>query len=292
LPKLLISQSHRKKTTPPSSPPQTTTEKRKTLEKRNAKIETHCRLVLFLNSKPISCFVSLIKTYNDFTMGGTAPYIRSRKKTEPLPHTTKDPRVYSKNVGFDLMVLLHDALNTTQGAQQATSDPPMPVTAVEETLSDLLEVIDASNINATFVVDGLRNPIKADEDQKRAASADDVRQKLADFYSADCDADYKEVAKLRKKLSQVTQDVVYVAVMCLRKHGREVVVASFEADWQLIWLELSGRTQATYSTDSDMWLLGSKCWICALATKGATKGECLEQQHRSQQLHRARLRLQ
>jgi 5'-3' exonuclease len=130
-----------------------------------------------------------------------------------------------------------------------------------------MDILEKDGMSAIWVVDGLRNPLKADEDAKRAAAAA-VHERLNALYVANRGSDYRKVAKLRKRLSQVTEDMLFVALAYLRKHNQEICVAPFEADWQLIYLELIGKTQATLSTDSDMWLLGSKQWICALNSKG------------------------
>jgi hypothetical protein len=161
-------------------------------------------------------------------MGAWIPsWLRSLKKNKPLPHTLDDIRVKGKTVGIDLSIYLHKALSTSEGSRQATSVPSIPVLAIESELSKLIKILGVHDMNAVWVLDGLRNPAKSNEDEKRAKEAAAVREKLAGLYAANNEADFNEATKLRKELSQVTEDMLFVAVAYLQKHKQEIFVAPF-----------------------------------------------------------------
>jgi hypothetical protein len=142
---------------------------------KNEKIKTahthtkHFRVSLpSLQSHLLICFFGRT-TQHKRPMGAWIPsWLRSLKKNKPLPHTLDDIRVKGKTVGIDLSIYLHKALSTSEGSRQATSVPSIPVLAIESELSKLIKILGVHDMNAVWVLDGLQNPAKSGEDEKRA----------------------------------------------------------------------------------------------------------------------------
>ena len=80
--------------------------------------------------------------------------------------------------------------------------------------------------------------------------------------------------KLLKKAVHVREDILAQAVDIFRVNKVEVYGAPYEADFQLVFWELSGFTDGTISVDSDIFGLGSKMFVDVLKTSSKL-GNCM-----------------
>eukprot|EP00984_Skeletonema_dohrnii_P024318 scaffold13436_cov73-Skeletonema_dohrnii-CCMP3373.AAC.3 len=214
-------------------------------------------------------------------MGVNALSKKLRPSGETPDSVANCPLLKGKRIGLDLSVLLHKALANIDGAGEYHVKPAIPNSVVQERCNRLCSYAKANNIKYVVCVDGKYHPMKAAENDARKADRDKAQSELdALFRTNDINniltSDKKklnEALKLMKRSVQVTPDVIATAVRVFKENDHEVHGAPFEADWQLVFWELSGFTGATITIDSDIWAMGSKVYVDLLDYNSA-EGKC------------------
>lgn len=124
-----------------------------------------------------------------------------------------------------------------------------------------------------FVFDGDHLPSKAGTESKRSASRQASRAAgLALLKAGKQPQAFKEL----QKSIDVTPEMARHVIEDLKKAGVPYVVAPYEADAQLVYLERQGIINAIVSEDSDLLVFGAK----RLITKMDNHGECVEIQRK------------
>ncbi|KXS19721.1 PIN domain-like protein [Gonapodya prolifera JEL478] len=120
-------------------------------------------------------------------------------------------------------------------------------------------------ITPYFVFDGGPLPSKLCIEQERAARRNQLRAEGLAHYAAnrrekafDCFAGAVDV----------TPQMAHEVIKELRRHGIKHVVAPFEADAQLCYLEREGIVDAVLTEDSDLVVFGCKRVLCKLNREG------------------------
>ena len=96
-----------------------------------------------------------------------------------------------------------------------------------------------------FVDDGRRSPAKSKTDEKRRADREAVKTKKKGLLEAGDASSFNTVQRLMRETGEVSEYVVFQAVKYCKEHNIEIICGPFEADPQLVYLELSGYTAAT-----------------------------------------------
>ena len=120
-----------------------------------------------------------------------------------------------------------------------------------------------------LVFDGDYLPSKAATEQERAKRRDDSRKAGLEFYRV---RKFAEAQKVLQKAVDVTPEMAAHFIREVKKLGVQYVVAPYEADAQLAYLEKKGIIQGVLSEDSDLLVFGIKC----LLTKLDQYGDCVE----------------
>ncbi|KAL7501673.1 hypothetical protein ACHAWT_009485, partial [Skeletonema menzelii] len=181
----------------------------------------------------------------------------------------KSTMLNGKTLGLDVFVTLHKALATVDGAGENLVQPAIPNSVVEQRCNRLCSYAKANNIKYAVAVDGKYHPMKAAENDAREADRNNAQSELDALFRTDDinsilasdEEKLKNALKLMKRSVRVTPDVIAAAVRIFRDNGHEVFGAPFEADWQLVYWELTGFTDGTISIDSDIWAMGSKVFV-------------------------------
>jgi 5'-3' exonuclease len=135
-------------------------------------------------------------------------------------------------------------------------------------------VFNDAEVKIKLYIDGAYHPSKAKENQERLAKVNKALQEIKDILARSDPEERPDLDGPMKRACYLRPDLVW----CIKEWGRrnevEVIGAPFEADPQLVHGELTGVTDATYSTDSDMVILGSKVFVDNLQTTASAKGAC------------------
>ena len=120
-----------------------------------------------------------------------------------------------------------------------------------------------------IVFDGDYLPSKAATEVERAKKREESKRKGLELYRLNKPS--QAHLELQKAVD-VTPEMARQLIDELKKIGVEYIVAPYEADAQLVYLERQGIIQGMLSEDSDLLVFGAKC----LLTKLDQYGECVE----------------
>ena len=120
-----------------------------------------------------------------------------------------------------------------------------------------------------IVFDGDYLPSKAATEVERAKKREESKRKGLELYRLNKPT--QAHLELQKAVD-VTPEMARRLIDELKKIGVEYIVAPYEADAQLVYLERQGIIQGMLSEDSDLLVFGAKC----LLTKLDQYGECVE----------------
>ena len=120
-----------------------------------------------------------------------------------------------------------------------------------------------------IVFDGDYLPSKAVTEVERAKKREESKKKGLELYRLNKPS--QAHLELQKAVD-VTPEMARQLIDELKKIGVEYIVAPYEADAQLVYLERQGIIQGMLSEDSDLLVFGAKC----LLTKLDQYGECVE----------------
>ena len=120
-----------------------------------------------------------------------------------------------------------------------------------------------------LVFDGDYLPSKAATETCRAKKREESKRMGLELYRL---GKYSQAQKELQKAVDVTPEMAGQLIRELKKLGVQYVVAPYEADAQLAYLERKGIIQGILSEDSDLLVFGAKC----LLTKLDQYGDCVE----------------
>lgn len=125
-------------------------------------------------------------------------------------------------------------------------------------LDSKLGMFQEMRCDLLFVVDGDRNPLKAEENRERQKSANDAKNMLKEIAENSEDTDLDVVHRLMKQSVSVSPAVVSsLQVYCQRK-SYELVSAPYECDPMLVSLQSSGIVDYIVTIDQDLVALGGE----------------------------------
>ncbi|ODQ80148.1 hypothetical protein BABINDRAFT_161127 [Babjeviella inositovora NRRL Y-12698] len=130
-------------------------------------------------------------------------------------------------------------------------------------------LLEDHGITPYLVFDGDHLPTKAGTERERAARREENRVKAADYARR---GNTKEAYKCYMKCADVTPAMVKSVIQVLKHRGLQYVVAPYEADSQMVYLEAQGLVSGIVSEDSDLLVFGCR----TLITKLNDRGECIE----------------
>ncbi|RCI12323.1 hypothetical protein L249_0063 [Ophiocordyceps polyrhachis-furcata BCC 54312] len=120
-----------------------------------------------------------------------------------------------------------------------------------------------------LVFDGDFLPSKAATEESRAKNREEKRKLALELIKAGKPA---QAAQEFQKCIDITPQMAYMLIQELKKMGIPYVVAPYEADAQLVYLERHGFVDGIISDDSDLLVFGAK----RLLTKLDQYGNCIE----------------
>ncbi|XP_028967487.1 exonuclease 1 [Galendromus occidentalis] len=117
----------------------------------------------------------------------------------------------------------------------------------------MINALQANGVRPVVVFDGKSLPSKADTNKKRAESKKENLTKAKMLFA---EGKTLEAKQLMKRCVNITPELAHQLICELRKHRIDYVVAPYEADAQLTFLNLNGYVDLIVSEDSDLLLFG------------------------------------
>ncbi|EJD51765.1 PIN domain-like protein [Auricularia subglabra TFB-10046 SS5] len=165
-------------------------------------------------------------------------------------------------LGIDGYVVLHRGALTC--ARELASG--VPTTAYLHEVKRLLLMLRHYDIEPYFVFDGQALPAKANVTRRRMAVREEAILRAATLEKK---GDKRASAVAYKASVVVTTQMVTQTIKILRAAGIPYLVAPYEADAQLAFLDRVGLIDAVYSEDSDLVVFGVQKLVCKLQDDGA-----------------------
>lgn len=186
------------------------------------------------------------------------------KSLRDIQQNTHISEFKGKKLGIDGHVWLHTA------CLSCATDLALgkPTTKYLSYCISRLRIITMHGVIPVVVFDGDLLPMKKATADKRKELREKYKQEGMAFLNKN---DRKNATKCFQKSIQITPQIVKVFIDHLRSHNLEFVVAPYEADAQLVYLENKGLISAIHTIDSDLLVFGAKTVIYKLENDG----ECL-----------------
>jgi len=118
-----------------------------------------------------------------------------------------------------------------------------------------IKLLKQYNIRPILVFDGAPLPMKAGKESSRHGSRESSRARAMELLAQ---GDHKAASAHINKSIDVTPQMAYRLICELKLMGVEYVVAPYEADAQMAFLDRIGEVAAIISEDSDLLLFGCR----------------------------------
>lgn len=177
---------------------------------------------------------------------------------KPIAHQRSATHFSGITLGVDGYGWLHKAASAC--AEDLALGRPAP--KLIEAIDRRVRLYEHAGVSLYFVLDGASPPLKQRIEAHRRAARDAAREKLASSASRE----------ISLKALEITPEHAACVIAYCRARGIPYVVAPYEADAQLVYLERLGLVDAILSEDSDLLVFGAQ----RLLTKADSMGNCLE----------------
>lgn len=142
-------------------------------------------------------------------------------------------------------------------------------TAITQFIDTYVKLLRSYNVKLTFVFDGMKLPAKEATHTERSARKEEARRLVEKFLKAN---NPQEARKHMIRCMDVKFDIVQQVIRYCQKEKIKYIVAPYEADAQLAYLNNEGLCEFVITEDSDLILYGCKKIIYKL---DRTTGDCV-----------------
>ena len=129
----------------------------------------------------------------------------------------------------------------------------------------LIDMLLNYNIKPILVFDGRNLPSKANTEAKRRENREKYRQMAKDYLN---EGKTREATECFQRCTDVTPAMARDVIEACRERNVDCVVAPYEADAQIAFLEQSGIADFVISEDSDLTLFGCQRVLFKMAHNG------------------------
>lgn len=133
-------------------------------------------------------------------------------------------------------------------------------------------------VNPILVFDGGPLPMKAYREEQRAQKRSESKKKADEFMQMNAQSAHLSTSALShmSKSADVTPEMAFMLIEALKEEKIEFIVAPYEADAQLAYLDRIGMISAVISEDSDLLLFGIRRVLFKMDKFGAAEEVCLD----------------
>ena len=146
-----------------------------------------------------------------------------------------------------------------------------------------LKLLRMYRIRPIMVFDGGPLPMKAYREEERANRRLESRQRAQEFLNqmdGQTATGRRAISNLAvaqmSKSADVTPEMAFVLIEALKREGFDFIVAPYEADAQMAYLDRIGQVSAIISEDSDLLLFGCRRILFKLDKQGNADEICLD----------------
>ncbi|VEU20374.1 DEKNAAC101177 [Brettanomyces naardenensis] len=182
-----------------------------------------------------------------------------------IQYPTTLERYRGKTLAVDTYAWLHKAAFSCS-MQLVLGEP---TTAYIDYIVRRINMFAHFGITPYLVFDGDYLPSKSGTEKERREKRDEYRLKALDALKND---DRRTAMNFCQKACDITPEMAKSLIEELKKREVRYVVAPYEADSQLVYLEKAGLVDGVVSEDSDLLIFGCQ----TLITKLNDRGECIE----------------
>jgi exonuclease-1 len=204
-------------------------------------------------------YASSVVPYNSLTYTGLLPLLKSIHK----PCSLK--KFAGQTIGVDAYGWLHRG-TASCAIDLALDKPP---TKVIDFAMNRVRMLVHFGITPYLVFDGDYLPSKSGTEKERSAKRKESRRLGLELLKV---GKTSQAHLELQKAVDVTPEMARQLIEELKHHNVQYVVAPYEADSQLVYLERKGLINGILSEDSDLLVFGAK----SLITKLDKYGECVE----------------
>lgn len=144
-----------------------------------------------------------------------------------------------------------------------------------------IRLLQKYNVKPIMVFDGGPLPMKAYREEQRAKSRSESKKKADEFMKLNGNNSSAQMSTSAyshmSKSTDVTPEMAFMLIEALKRESVEFIVAPYEADAQMAYLNRIGMVQAVISEDSDLLLFGIKRILFKMDKFGNAEEICLDQ---------------
>jgi hypothetical protein len=182
------------------------------------------------------------------------------RSSNDLKNTLKE--LAGKTIGVDVSVGLHKLFARSEFIRDFHLMPPISLKFhVARFFSELNDIFLAARVTPIFYLDGAYHPNKAAENDRRRKRIDSNRDKFLDLQRNGDPMDIPEILECMKASCYLREDVVFSLRDWCQRNRVTLIGAPFEADPQVVYEEITHKTNASLTTDSDLFILGSEVMV-------------------------------
>jgi 5'-3' exonuclease len=197
------------------------------------------------------------------TMGvnGLFPDILKNYKAR---HQVRLSHFKGKRLGIDVSAWIHPLCKRETAAMSMQSIPAYPPTQLIDEIKRRVEILRQEDITPVFVFDGHRHPMKdvarivRNAKLEKATKRQDLLLAKANNGENMSEAEREQFKKNWSDMNVPTNSLIATIANWLNENEIEYKCAPFEAEWQLVYLEMIGEIHGMITQDSDVLVLGAK----------------------------------
>ncbi len=148
-----------------------------------------------------------------------------------------------------------------------------PTAAFVEYCLSKVRLLQRYSITPILVFDGGPLPMKKHREIERERNRSENRRKADECLKANA---HVKALEFMGKCADVTPEMAFLLIEALKREGVGFVVAPYEADAQMAYLDRIGTVSAVISEDSDLLLFGCKRILYKLDKFGNAEEVCLD----------------
>ncbi|KAG5371887.1 Exodeoxyribonuclease 1 [Yarrowia sp. C11] len=180
---------------------------------------------------------------------------------KPIQNTTHISEFKGQRLAVDGFAWLHKAAfgSAEELALNKPTDRP------QQWVMRKIEFLKRCGVDVLLVFDGGALPSKRGTDEKRHALREQAQKEALALLSR---GRRTEALNLFQKATRITQEMVHQLTEMLKAQRVPFVVAPYEADAQLVYLEKAGYVTGIISEDSDLMVYGAQMLVTKLDPTG------------------------
>ena len=188
---------------------------------------------------------------------------------QQLKSIAKEKRIEEykgKRIGVDMFVWLHNSISSCAELLAHNRPTDAYVKFVEKCMRCMMH----AGVTPVAVFDGDALPAKAGENESRREKREANRKKAL---AAEQNGDMNMARQYWVSALSVSDEMVKNTIARLKKMNIEVIVAPYEADAQLAYMQRTGYVDVCCSVDGDLLAFGCTCLLTKFDIKTGTGKE-------------------